>query len=155
MADIIVGQRVKIRPKVGQEQEGVVYTQDALTNTITIKQDIPNTKTHSTILVFNRAYVDIDAVPGAPVVDEHMTLPAIRYLDSERKGQESFHPSVVQSASCRLQTDGRFNDAQTFTNPRKNMLRGITKIALILRDDSRDNIPGTRMTNPMNDFRFG
>lgn len=78
MAELTVGQRVNVRPKVGPSQEGVVYTHDALTNTITIKQDIPNTKTHTTILVFNRAHVEIDVVPGASVVDNCMTLPNIR-----------------------------------------------------------------------------
>lgn len=78
MAELTVGQRVNVRPKVGPSQEGVVYTHDALTNTITIKQDIPNTKTHTTILVFNRAHVEIDVVPGARVVDDCMALPNIR-----------------------------------------------------------------------------
>lgn len=79
MAELAVGQRVKVRPRVGPVQEGVVYTHDALTNTITIKQDIPNTKTHTTLLVFNRAHVEIDVVPGAIVADESLALPNIRY----------------------------------------------------------------------------
>ena len=82
MAEVTVGQRVTVRPKVGPSQEGVVYTQDTVTNTITIKQDIPNTKTHSTILVFNRAHVEIDAVPGAVAVDESVALPNIRWEES-------------------------------------------------------------------------
>lgn len=78
MAELVVGQRVKVRPRVGSVQEGVVYTHDALTNTVTIKQDIPNTKTHTTLLVFNRAHVEIDVVPGAIVVDESLALTNIR-----------------------------------------------------------------------------
>lgn len=78
MTELVVGQRVTVRPKVGPSQEGVVYTHDALTNTVTIKQDIPNTKTHSTLLVFNRAHVEIEVVPGAAMVDESMALPNIR-----------------------------------------------------------------------------
>lgn len=80
MVEMNVGQRVKVRPKVGQAflEEGVVYTHDALTNTITIKQAIPNTKTHSTIRVFNLAHVEIDAVPGAGAMDDYVALPSIR-----------------------------------------------------------------------------
>lgn len=78
MAELTVGRRVRIRPKVGQVQEGVVYTHDAITNTITIKQDIPNTKTHTAVLVFNRAHIEIDVVPGADVVDDYVALPNIR-----------------------------------------------------------------------------
>lgn len=78
MAELTVGRMVRIRPKVGQIQEGVVYTHDAITNTITIKQDIPNTKTHTTVLVFNRAHVEIDVVPGADVIDDYVALPSIR-----------------------------------------------------------------------------
>ena len=78
MAELTVGRRVRIRPSVGQVQEGVVYTHDVITNTITIKQEIPNTKTHSAVLVFNRAHIEIDVVPGADVVDDYVTLPNIR-----------------------------------------------------------------------------
>lgn len=80
MAELTVGQRVRVRPKVGQVEEGVVFTHDHLTNTITIKQDIvPKTKTHSTILVFNRAYVEVDVLArGASVVDDRVTLPNVR-----------------------------------------------------------------------------
>lgn len=87
MAEVKVGQKVTVRPKVGPSQEGVVYTQDPVTNTITIKQDIPNTKTHSTILVFNRAHVAIDVVPGAVVVDESVALPSIRWEGDVAWGQ--------------------------------------------------------------------
>lgn len=55
-----------------------MYTHDALTNTITIKQDIPNTKTHCTVLVFSRAHVEIDVVPGSNVADDYVALPNIR-----------------------------------------------------------------------------
>ena len=78
MAELTVGRRVRIRPKVGQVQEGVVYTHAAITNTITSKQDIPNTKTHTAVLVFNRAHIEIDVVPGADVVDDYVALPNIR-----------------------------------------------------------------------------
>lgn len=83
MAEMTVGQKVTVRPRVGPSQEGVVYTQDTITNTITIKQDIPNTKTHSTILVFNRAHVEIDVVPGVVAVDESVALPKIRWARKE------------------------------------------------------------------------
>eukprot|EP00903_Cladosiphon_okamuranus_P010148 g9609.t1 len=89
MAEVTVGQRVTVRPKVGPSQEGVVYTQDTVTNTITIKQDIPNTRTHSTILVFNRAHVEIDVVPGAVAVDESVALPNISERELERKEQKA------------------------------------------------------------------
>lgn len=87
MAEVTVGQKVTVRPKVGPSLEGVVYTQDTVTNTITIKQDIPNTKTHSAILVFNRAHVEIDVVPGAVVVDDSVALPNIRWGGRCRKGR--------------------------------------------------------------------
>lgn len=78
MAELTVGQRVKVHPRVGQVQEGIVYTHDAHTNTITIKQDIPNTKTHSTVLVFNRQHIEIEVVPGGDLVDDFVALPTIR-----------------------------------------------------------------------------
>lgn len=77
---LVVGQRVKVRPKVGAVQEGVVYTHDPMTNTVTIKQDIHNTTTHSTIAVFNRSHVEIEVVPGAAAVDDTVALPKIRYV---------------------------------------------------------------------------
>ena len=78
MAELTVGQRVRVRPKVGQVQEGVVYTHDSSTNTITIRQDIPNSSTHCSIFVFNRAHVEIDVVSKADVLDNHLPLPHIR-----------------------------------------------------------------------------
>lgn len=78
MTELTVGQRVKVRPKVGPTQEGIVYTHDAVTNTVTIKQDIPKTTTHSTLVVFNRDHVEIDVVRGAEVVDDFVALPNIR-----------------------------------------------------------------------------
>ncbi|CAB1103939.1 unnamed protein product [Ectocarpus sp. CCAP 1310/34] len=94
MAELVVGQRVKVRPKAGPAQEGVVYTHDALTNTITIKQDIPNTKTHSAILVYNRAHVQIDVVPGAPVVDDCMALPNISGRELDRKENKALQEAT-------------------------------------------------------------
>lgn len=76
MSELTIGQRVTVRPKVGQVVEGVLYTLDALTNTITIKKKIDNT--NSTIVVFNRAHVEIDAVPGGKVLDADVALPNIR-----------------------------------------------------------------------------
>lgn len=80
---LCVGQRVKIRPKVGPPQEGIVYTHDAITNTVTIKQDLHNTTTHSTIIVFNRSHVEIEVVPGAAAADDSVALPNIRYEGGE------------------------------------------------------------------------
>lgn len=76
MSELMVGQTITVRPKVGQVQEGVLYTLDELTNTVTIKTKQDNT--HSTIVVFNRAHVEIDAVPGAKVTDDSVALPNIR-----------------------------------------------------------------------------
>lgn len=78
MSELTVGQRVKVRPKVGPPQEGVVYTHDSITNTITIKEDIPNTKTHGTVIIYNRSHVEIEVVPGGGVADEFVALPHIR-----------------------------------------------------------------------------
>eukprot|EP00904_Undaria_pinnatifida_P004365 jgi/Undpi1/1392/HiC_scaffold_11.g04784.m1 len=94
MAELTVGRRVRIRPKVGQIQEGVVYTHDAITNTITIKQDIANTKTHSAVMVFNRAHVEIDVVPGADVVDDYVALPNISDRELERKEKKALHEAA-------------------------------------------------------------
>ena len=55
-------------------------THDALTNTVTIKQDIHNTTTHSTMTVFNRSHVEIEVVPGAAAVDDSVALTKIRYV---------------------------------------------------------------------------
>lgn len=78
MSNLTVGQRVCVRPKFGQAQEGVIYTHDVATNTITIHQHLPNSDDHGTILVFNRAHVEIDVIPGAPVSESFFALPNIR-----------------------------------------------------------------------------
>lgn len=78
MTELTVGQRVKVRPKVGQVQEGIVYTHDSLTNTVTIREDVPSSSAHCTVFVFNRAHVEIDVLSKAGILDDHSTLPIIR-----------------------------------------------------------------------------
>lgn len=78
MMELRVGQRVKVRPKVGTPQEGIVYTTDPSTNTITIKRDISKAASYSTVFVFNLSHVHVDIVEGADMADDIMALPNIR-----------------------------------------------------------------------------
>lgn len=76
---LAVGQRLRVRPKFGPPQEGVVYTHDEVTNTVTIKQDIPNDSAHGTMIVYNRSHVEIDILAAASAtIDESITLPNVR-----------------------------------------------------------------------------
>ncbi|CAM9198551.1 unnamed protein product [Choristocarpus tenellus] len=108
MTEFIVGQRVRVRPRVGDAQEGVVYTLDSATNTLTIKQEIPHTTTHCSILVFNRSFIEVDAIGGDEGgIDPDVALPSVSEQDLERKEARA----VKDAAKAWAQINGNASKA--------------------------------------------